>query len=75
MATKSPPETYLQYWQAAAQQEIGIEIKVDPEDQALLVNHLYEARSIFGGYENLIIFQPNPPGTLFIRTKEIGEME
>lgn len=75
MATRPPPETYLRYWAAAAEQEIGIEIKVDPADQAMLVNQLYEARNAFGGYEDMIILQPNPPGTIFIRTKEIGEME
>ena len=40
MATKAPPETYLRYWEAAALQEIGIEIKVDPNDQAMFINAL-----------------------------------
>lgn len=75
MATKSPPEKYLQYWIAAAEQEIGICITVADEDRALFVNRLYEARDVFGGYEDYMIFQPNPPGTVFIRKTEIGEME
>jgi hypothetical protein len=74
MATKAPPETYLRYWEAAAQQEIGIEVKVDPNDQALFVNLLYDCRNTFGGYEDMMILQPNPPGTVFIRTKELAEM-
>jgi hypothetical protein len=75
MATKAPPETYLRYWIAAAEQEIGICIQTVPEDQALLVNLLYDARNTFGGYEDLMILQPNPPGTIFIRTKALGELE
>lgn len=75
MATKAPPETYLRYWIAAAEQEIGIEIKTDPDDVKLLVNLLYDARNTFGGYEELMILQPNPPGTIFIRTKELGELD
>ncbi len=75
MATKAPPETYLRYWEAAKMQEIGIEIKVDPNDQAMFVNILYDARRMFGEYEDMIILQPNPPGTIFIRKKELTEME
>ncbi len=75
MATKLPTETYLRYWEAAALQEIGIEIKVDPNDQAMFMNALYDARKMFGGYEDMIVLQPNPPGTIFIRKKELTEME
>ena len=75
MATKAPQETYLRYWEAAALQEIGIEIKVEPGDQAMFMNYLYDARKMFGGYEDMIVLQPNPPGTIFIRKKELTEME
>lgn len=75
MATRAPPETYLKYWIAAAEQEIGICIQVDPNDQSLFVNLLYDARNVFGGYEDFMILQPNPPGTVFVRKKEIEEMD
>jgi len=41
----------------------------------MFVNILYDARSMFGEYEDMIILQPNPPGTIFIRKKELTEME
>jgi hypothetical protein len=69
MATKLPPEHYLKYWQAAAAAEYGILIQVLPEDQVKLVNALYECRLKLGGYEDLMIFQPQPPGQLFIAKK------
>lgn len=71
MTTKLPPEAYLKYWEAAAQQEIGIEIKVVPEDQMKLVNALYECKSTFGGFDDLILFQPKPEGTIFIAKKTV----
>jgi hypothetical protein len=70
MTTKLPPETYIQFWEAADRQEFGILINTLPEDQLKLVNALYECRSTFGGYENLMIFQPKPEGQIFIAHKD-----
>ncbi len=75
MATKLAPETYLQFWQEAAGFEFGLEVKVHPDDQAKFINDLYECRATFGGFEDMMIFQPAPPGTLFImrNTTELPE--
>jgi hypothetical protein len=66
MTTKLPPETYLQFWQKAEEQEFGICIEVAPDDQAKLMNALYECRQVAGGFEDMMIFQPLPAGQLFI---------
>jgi hypothetical protein len=71
MTTRLPPETYLRFWEQAASEEIGIEITVVPEDQSKFVKALYDCRSTFGGYEDLILFQPQPPGTIFIARKTV----
>lgn len=71
MATKLPAEAYLQYWQTASEEEIGLHITVEPNDQILLVNALYEARKTFGGFENLMIFQPPPAGTVYIARETV----
>lgn len=75
MATKLPPESYLQVWEAAAREEIGICVNVPPEDQMKLVNALYEARLTFGGFQDMMIFQPKPAGQVFIvhKTAELPE--
>jgi hypothetical protein len=70
MATKLPAETYLQVWERASAEEIGICLQVDPADQLKLVNALYECRSTFGGFEDMMIFQPKPDGTVFIAHKD-----
>ena len=69
MTTKLPPEHYLPIWESAQEQEIGIEVLCPPEDQVKLVNYLYECRNVCGGFEDLMIFQPKPEGTLFIAHK------
>lgn len=69
MTTKLPAEEYLRYWEAASATEIGIEVLVIPEDQQKFINALYDCRNTFGGYENLIVFQPKPEGTVFIAKK------
>ena len=69
MTTKLPSEFYLPLWEEAKAREIGVEIKVHPEDQHLLINALYECRKTVGGFEELIIMQPEPPGTIFIMHK------
>ena len=71
MATKLPPETYLELWERAEAEEIGLCVKVEPNDQMKLVNALYECRSTFGGFEDMMIFQPQPAGTLFIAHKTV----
>lgn len=75
MATKLPSETYLPYWELAESKEIGIEITCVPEDQIKLINALYQARQDYGGYEEMMIFQPLPEGRIFIahRTVELPE--
>lgn len=69
MATKQPPEHYLPIWEKAAEEEIGLCIQVHPDDQMKLVNALYECRSIHGGFEDFMIFQPKPAGQIFIVRK------
>lgn len=74
MTTKLAPETYIQLWEAAAEQEIGIEVLCDPKDQTKLVNAIYECRNILGGYDDLMLAQPQPPGTIFIMKKMVEEL-
>lgn len=69
MATKLPSEEYLKYWEAAEAEEIGIYITVEPADQMKFVNALFDCRKTFGGYENLMVFQPKPEGTIFVARK------
>jgi hypothetical protein len=71
MTTKLPPDEYLKYWEAAEAEEIGILVKVEPEDQVRFINALYDCRNTFGGYENLIVFQPKPAGTVFVAKKTV----
>lgn len=75
MATRPPPETYLQFWREAQKQEFGIEVKVHPDDQPKMVTALYECRDTFGGFEDVMIMQPPPSGTLFMmkKTTELPE--
>ncbi len=71
MTTRPPPDEYLKYWEAADAEEIGIEIKVEPEDQQRFVNALFNCRKTFGGYEAQMVFQPKPEGTIFIARKTV----
>jgi len=66
MATHKPPEDLIKYWIAASEQEFGIEIRVVPEDQHKFVQDLYQARQHFGGFEDLMLAQVQPEGTVFI---------
>ncbi len=70
MVTRLPLETYLELWQRAEAEEIGLCVNVEPKDQLKLVNALYECRQTFGGFEDMMIFQPKPEGTLFIAHKD-----
>jgi hypothetical protein len=71
MGTKLPSEAYLPIWEAAEAEEIGLEIKVVPEDQMLLVQALYDCKKAVGGFEDFIIAQPKPPGTIFLVRKTV----
>lgn len=74
MTTKLPPEFYLPLWEEAAKEEIGIEIKCEPDDQIRIINALYECRKATGGFADLIITQPKPLGTIFITHKTVAEL-
>lgn len=74
MTTKLPASFYLPLWEAASEEEMGIHITVPPHpanDQPLLVNALYACRQETGGFEDLMIFQPQPPGTIYIARKTV----
>lgn len=76
MATKPDPLTYLNFWQEASQQEFGLLVLCDTEDdKRLLVNALYECRKQSGGFENMMILQPNPANTFFIAKKTMEGLE
>jgi hypothetical protein len=71
MVTKLQPKHYLPLWERAAAEEIGLCVNVEPTDQLKLVNALYECRSTFGGFEDMMIFQPKPEGQIFIAHKNV----
>lgn len=72
MTTKLPSTHYLPLWEAAAEQEIGIHITCDSADsQRRLTIALYDCRKITGGFEDLMIFQPHPVGTIYIARKTV----
>lgn len=75
MTTKRPAEFYLPLWEQAAAEEIGIIVKVEPDDQALLINALYDCRKATGGFDDLIIMQPQPLGTIYIMHKQTQVVE
>lgn len=66
MTTKLPPEVYREVWEKAAEVEIGIGIEVVPEDQGKLVAALYACRDRIGGFENIMVFQPEPKGQVWM---------
>ncbi len=71
MTTRLPPEAYLELWERAEAEEIGLCVNVEPADQMKLVNALYECRNTFGGFEDMMLFQPKPEGTIFIAHKTV----
>jgi len=76
MATKANPLSYLNFWEEASALEIGLFIECASEDdKRLLVNALYECRKQSGGFDDLMIFQPNPSNVLYIakKTTELPE--
>jgi len=76
MATKANPLSYLNFWEEASALEIGLFVECAHEDdKRLLVNALYECRKQTGGFDDLMIFQPNPSNVLYIakKTTELPE--
>jgi len=71
MTTKLPPEAYLELWERAEAEEIGLCVSEEPADQMKLMNALYECRNTFGGFEDMMLFQPKPEGTIFIAHKTV----
>lgn len=72
MTTKLPPTFYLPLWEKADSEEIGILIRcADADSQRKLVNALYQCRSETGGFEDLMLFQPAPVGTIYIARKTV----
>lgn len=72
MTTKLPPSHYLLLWEEAEAQEIGLMITCDNADsQRSLLNSLYACRQEFGGFEDMMIFQPHPVGTLYVMKKTV----
>jgi len=76
MATKPNPLSYANFWEEAAAQEIGLFVEcANEDDKRLLVNSLYECRKQLEGFEELMIFQPNPPNVFFIAKRTTGVVE
>jgi hypothetical protein len=72
MTTKPNPLSYLNFWQEASSLEFGLLVEMATEDdKRLLVNALYECRKQSGGFENMIIMQPNPPNVFYIMKKTV----
>ena len=71
MATRLPSAAYIEFWSTAAAEEIGLCVMVHPDDQTKFINALYEARTEHGGFEELMIAQPEPRGTVFIIQKMV----
>lgn len=71
MTTKLPATFYLPLWEQAEAEEIGLFITVERDHQPLLVNALYACRQETGGFEDMMIFQPQPPGTVYIARKTV----
>lgn len=75
MTTRRPPEYYLPIWEQAQEEELGLLIKVEPEDQTLLINALYDCRKAVGGFDDLIIMSPQPAGTVYVMKKTTEVVE
>lgn len=72
MATKLNPLSYSNFWETAAEEEIGLLVECEnAQDKILLINALYECRKQTGGFENLMIFNPQSPNMLFIAKKTV----
>jgi hypothetical protein len=70
MTTRLSPAAYIEFWREAHALEIGLHITLDPKSQTKFINELYNARKELGGYEDMIVFQPAPIGTVFICHKD-----
>lgn len=72
MTTKLPATYYLPIWEQAAEQEIGLHITCpDADNQRALLNALYQCRKETGGFEDFMMSQPHPVGTIFIHRKTV----
>jgi hypothetical protein len=71
MTTRLSPEAYLPLWEAALGEEIGIHITCVPDDQHKFVGALYEAKKLSDAFDDLIVMQPQPPGTIYIMKKTV----
>lgn len=71
MTTKKPPSFYLPLWEAASAEEIGLHISCVPDDQAKLANALFACRKEMGGFDDLILIQPEPRGTIYLARKTV----
>lgn len=69
MGTHLPVDYYQPLWEQASKEEIGLCVQVEPEDHNRFVNDMYACRQHTGGYEELMLFQPLPQGTIFIAKK------
>lgn len=75
MATKLDPLSYLNFWEEASLAEFGLLVECASEDdKRLMVNALYECRQKAGGFQDLMISQPDPPNVLFIHKKLVKEL-
>jgi len=76
MGTKANPLSYLNFWEEAAALEFGLLVECASEDdKSALAKALWECRKRSGGFDELMIFQPNPSNVLYIakRTTELPE--
>ncbi len=71
MTTKLPATYYLPLWEQAEQEEIGLLIRTDYDSMPNLVKALYACKQEVGGFEDLILFQPQPPGTIYLARKTV----
>lgn len=71
MTTKLPAEAYSEIWEKAAEQEIGLGVSVEPADQQKFVNALYACKQAIGGFEDIMVFQPEPAGQVWLVHKGV----
>ncbi len=71
MTTKLPATYYLPLWEQAEAEEIGLRITTIPDHMPKLVNALYACKQEVGGFEDMMLFQPQPPGTIYLARKTV----
>lgn len=68
--SRPPLGSFLQYWEQAAANELGLFIECHSEaDKAYLANTLYECRSTFGGYTDITLVKPATVNVIFLMNK------